>query len=90
MNGHFVISCPFLLINFFYNLLPCYPIPIGSYGPKTLLAYFQKFSKILFNIVIGQTFKLQLLVINFYYAIYVKPIPNFLPTSSNLSMHASH
>jgi hypothetical protein len=77
------------LSNKFDHLLPCYPIPIVSYGPKTLLAYFQKFSMILLNIIIGQTFQLQLLATNFYYANYVKPMPNFLLTPSNPSMHAS-
>jgi hypothetical protein len=31
----------FFSSNKFYNLLPCYLIPIRSHGPKTLLAYFQ-------------------------------------------------
>jgi hypothetical protein len=68
-----------LFSNKFYNLLPCYPIPIGSYGPKTLVAYFPKFSKILFNIFIGQTFKLQMLATNFIMPNISNPYPTLSP-----------
>jgi hypothetical protein len=74
--------------NKFYNLLPCYPIPIGSHGPKTLLAYFQNSPRscsILFiganfqNTNVGDKFKLQGMA---------RSHPHNLTTISDLSTHA--
>jgi hypothetical protein len=43
MIGNYVISCTFSSHQEFYNLLPCYPIPIGPYGPQTLVVRLQIF-----------------------------------------------
>jgi hypothetical protein len=43
MIGCYVISCPFSSHQASYNFLLCSPIPIGPYGPKTLVVHLQVF-----------------------------------------------
>jgi hypothetical protein len=63
MIGSYVISCIFSSHQVFYNLLPCYPIPIGPCGPKTLVVHLQNFQKNLVSSSIVLILTFQILVI---------------------------
>jgi hypothetical protein len=79
MNGHFVISCPFLLIKFLYKsptMLPYSYRILWNQNPSFLLS---KISKILFNICIGQTIKLQMLATSFILLVMTNPYSTFSP-----------